>query len=54
MEIETNQNHKLYGVLNLSELGRDRAIRQFIDSRHCFENDIRKEIFDGTYVYRKV
>ena len=53
MEIETNPLHKLNGIQQLNGLGRERAIEQFIDSRNCFENEIRKSIYRGTYVYKR-
>ena len=52
MNSQNNESHPLFNITKLNQKQRKDAIQKFLDSRICFENEIRQEIFKGTYRYQ--
>ena len=53
IEATTNRNHQLYGYENWTTNERNRKVDEFINSRKCFENDVRSDIVEGKHKYQK-
>ena len=53
-KIENDKDHVLYGYEKWTKREREIKIDEFLNSRNCYENNIRKKIFLGTHKYKKI